>query len=76
MAVIISMLRGVNVGDRLYRGVLTMLALLLPLLLTAITGTLEATRGAWPGTALRVLLAYDGAASGAAYMLVEAVWEE
>ncbi len=56
--------------------VLIAFPLLLPLLLVAIAATLEATRGGMPWTRLRVLVAYDGAAAGAAYMLVEAVWEE
>lgn len=63
-------------GQRNVLFVLIAFPLLLPLLLTAIAGTLEATRGGWPWTALRVLLAYDGAATGAAYMLMDAVWEE
>jgi heme exporter protein B len=50
--------------------------LLLPLLLSAITATVEASRGNLPGTALRVLIAYDGAASCAAYLLVRAAWED
>ena len=50
--------------------------LLLPLLLSAITATVEASRGGLPGTALRVLIAYDGAASCAAYLLVRAAWED
>src|SRR2546428_12998615 len=39
-------LRGSNVGDRLYRGALTALALLLPLLLLALVG--EVVVSAWP----------------------------
>src|SRR3989442_10781665 len=39
-------LRGSNVGDRLYRGALTALALLLPLLLLALVGELVVS--AWP----------------------------
>ena len=39
-------LRGMNVGDRLYRGVLTALALTLPLLLLALVGELGVS--AWP----------------------------
>jgi len=61
------------------RGVLFVLVafpLLAPLLLTAIAATLESARGGTPWTPLRVLLAYDGAATGAAYMLAEAAWEE
>ena len=50
--------------------------LVLPLLLTAISGTLAATRGGDAWTPLRVLIAYDGAASCAAYLLAEAAWED
>ena len=39
-------LRGMNAGDRLYRGVLTALALTLPLLLLALVGELGVS--AWP----------------------------
>ncbi len=63
-------------GQRNVLFVLIAFPLLLPLLLTAISATIEATRGGTPWTALRVLVAYDGAAAGAAYMLIEAVWEE
>lgn len=63
-------------GQRNVLFVLIAFPLLLPLLLTAISATVEATRGAMPWMALRVLLAYDGAAAGAAYMLVSAVWDE
>jgi phosphate transport system permease protein len=40
------LLRGVNVGDRVYRGVLTVLAVTLPLLLLALVGELMVS--AWP----------------------------
>jgi len=50
--------------------------LMVPLLLSAITATIEASRGSLPGTALRVLVAYDGAASCAAYLLIRAAWED
>ncbi len=50
--------------------------LLLPLLLSAISATVEASRGSFPGTALRVILAYDGAATCAAYLLAGAAWED
>jgi len=63
-------------GQRNVLFVLIAFPLLLPLLLTSIAATLEATRGGWPWTALRVLLAYDGAATGAAYMLMSAAWED
>jgi heme exporter protein B len=50
--------------------------LLVPLLLSAIAATAEASRGSLSVTALRVLVAYDGAASCAAYLLINAAWEE
>jgi heme exporter protein B len=63
-------------GQRNVLFVLIAFPLVLPLLLVAIAATLEATRGGMPWTGLRVLVAYDGAAAGAAYLLIEAVWEE
>ncbi len=50
--------------------------LLLPLLLSAISATIEASRGSVAWVALRVMLAYDGAATSAAYLLAEVAWEE
>lgn len=50
--------------------------MLLPLLLFAISGTLAATRSEGTTTAIQVILAYDGAATCAAYLLAEAAWEE
>ena len=50
--------------------------LTVPLLLSAIAGTIAATGGQLETTALRVLIAYDGAASCAAYLLVSAAWED
>lgn len=50
--------------------------LLLPLLLSAIAATVEASRGAFAGTPLRVILAYDGAATCAAYLLAGVAWED
>ena len=50
--------------------------LLVPLLLAAISATLEASRGAVSGTSLRVILAYDGAATCAAYLLASVAWED
>jgi heme exporter protein B len=50
--------------------------LLLPLLLSAIQATLEASRGALSGSVLQVLVAYDGASACAAYLLIGAAWEE
>ena len=49
--------------------------MLLPLVLFAISGTLAAARGESLATALQVIVAYDGAASCAAYLLAGAVWE-
>jgi len=56
--------------------VLVAFPLVLPLLVTAIAATLEAAKGGSAWTPLRVLIAYDGAASGAAYLLAEAAWED
>jgi heme exporter protein B len=56
--------------------VLVAFPLVLPLLVTAIAATLEAAKGDPAWTSLRVLIAYDGAASGAAYLLAEAAWED
>lgn len=56
--------------------VLVAFPLVLPLLLTAIAATLEASRGAGAWAPLRVLIAYDGAATCAAYLLAETVWED
>ena len=50
--------------------------LLVPLLLSAITATLEASRGSLAGTPLQVLVAYDGAATCGAYLLAAAAWED
>jgi heme exporter protein B len=50
--------------------------LLLPLLLSAIAATAEAAGGQVPNTALRVIVAYDGAATCAAYLLASAAWED
>ena len=64
-------------GQRNVLFVLIAFPLVLPLLLTAIAATIEADGGErTPWTALRVLVAYDGAASGAAYMLAEVAWED
>ena len=72
----VDVLLGKFMGNVLF--VLVAFPLVLPLLLTAISGTLAATRGggadAW--TPLRVLIAYDGVASCAAYLLAEAAWED
>ncbi|HEY6051812.1 MAG TPA: heme exporter protein CcmB [Thermoanaerobaculia bacterium] len=50
--------------------------LLAPLLLPAIAATVSASSGEVPWTALRVLIAYDGAAACGAYLLAGAAWEE
>jgi heme exporter protein B len=50
--------------------------LLLPLLLSAITASIEAASGSVPATPLRVIVAYDGAATCAAYLLAGAAWED
>ena len=50
--------------------------LLVPLLLSAIAATVAAARGEVAGEPLRVLIAYDGAATCAAYVLAGVVWEE
>jgi len=63
-------------GQRHVLFVLIAFPLLSPLLLTAIQATLEALRGSFPGTPLRVLIAYDGAASCGAYLLASVAWEE
>jgi len=52
--------------------------LILPLLLTAIAATIQASAGSgsFPLTQLRVLVAYDGAATCGAYMLAAVAWED
>jgi heme exporter protein B len=50
--------------------------LLVPLLLPAIAATIEASRGTVALTPLRVLAAYDGAATCAAYLLAAVAWED
>ncbi len=56
--------------------VLVAFPLVLPLLVTAIAATLEAAKGGAPWMPLRILIAYDGAASCGAYLLAETVWED
>jgi heme exporter protein B len=63
-------------GQRNVLFVLISFPLLLPLLLPAIAGTIAATEGSSAWTALRVLVAYDGAASCGAYLLASAAWED
>jgi len=50
--------------------------LLVPLLLPAIAATVAASQGSFAATPLRVLVAYDGAATCAAYLLASAAWED
>jgi len=63
-------------GQRNVLFVLIAFPLLLPLLQAAIAATIEATAGGFPATALRVLVAYDGAATCGAYMLASVAWED
>jgi heme exporter protein B len=56
--------------------VLVAFPLVLPLLLSAIVATLEASRGGQAASAMTVMLSYDGAATCAAYLLSAAAWEE
>ena len=63
-------------GQRNVLFVLVSFPLLVPLLLPAIAATLDASRGSFAATPLRVLLAYDGAATSAAYLLAAAAWED
>jgi heme exporter protein B len=63
-------------GQRNVLFVVVSFPLLVPLLLPAIAATVEASRGAFAATPLRVLLAYDGAATSAAYLLAASAWED
>ena len=63
-------------GQRNTLFVLIAFPLVLPLLLMAIAATIEATAGGFPVMPLKVLIAYDGAATGAAYMLATVAWED
>jgi heme exporter protein B len=56
--------------------VLVCFPLLVPLLLSSIVATVAAAGGELAGPPLRVILAYDGAATCAAYLLAAAAWEE
>jgi heme exporter protein B len=56
--------------------VLVCFPLLVPLLLSSIAATVAAAAGQLAGPPLRVILAYDGAATCAAYLLAAAAWEE
>lgn len=62
-------------GQRSVLFVVIAFPMLLPLLLFAISGTLAATRGDDLTTAIQVIVAYDGAASCAAFLLANTVWE-
>jgi len=63
-------------GQRNVLFVLISFPLLVPLLQTAIRATTQATTGEFPSEGLRVLIAYDGAAACAAYMLAAVAWED
>jgi heme exporter protein B len=63
-------------GQRNVLFVVVSFPLLVPLLLPAIAATIEASRGGFAAAPLRVLLAYDGAATSAAYLLAAAAWED
>ncbi len=63
-------------GQRNVLFVLIAFPLVLPLLLTAISATIAAEAGTIAWAALRVLAAYDGAATCAAYMLAKVAWED
>jgi heme exporter protein B len=63
-------------GQRNVLFVVISFPLLMPLLLAAIAATLDSSRGEIPWGPLRVLVAYDGAAACAAYLLAEAAWED
>ena len=63
-------------GGRNVLFVLVCFPLLVPLLLSSIAATVGAAGGEIPATPLRVILAYDGAATCAAYLLAAAAWEE
>lgn len=63
-------------GQRNVLFVVVSFPLIVPLLLSAIAATIEASRGGVSAASLRVLVAYDGAATCAAYLLASAAWEE
>jgi len=56
--------------------VLVCFPLVVPLLLASIAATVGAAAGELPATPLRVIFAYDGAATCAAYLLAGAAWED
>ena len=63
-------------GQRNVLFVLIAFPLVLPLLLTAISATIAAEAGTFAWAPLRVLTAYDGAATCAAYILAKVAWED
>lgn len=63
-------------GQRNVLFVVVSFPLIVPLLLPAIAATIEASQGTLATTSLRVLVAYDGAATSAAYLLAAAAWED
>lgn len=63
-------------GQRNVLFVVVSFPLIVPLLLPAIAATIEASQGIFATTPLRVLVAYDGAATSAAYLLASAAWED
>jgi len=63
-------------GQRQVLFVVVSFPLIVPLLLPAIAATIEASRGGFAWRELRVLAAYDGAATSAAYLLAAVAWED
>ena len=63
-------------GQRNVLFVLIAFPLVMPLLVSAIQATNQATSGVFPADGIRILVAYDGAASCAAYMLAAVAWED
>ena len=63
-------------GQRNVLFVVVSFPLLVPLLLPAIAATIEASQGNFAWTPLRVLVAYAGAATSAAWLLASAAWED
>lgn len=63
-------------GQRQILFVVVSFPLIVPLLLPAIAATIEASRGGIAWRELRVLAAYDGAATSAAYLLAAVAWED
>jgi heme exporter protein B len=63
-------------GQRNILFVLIAFPLVMPLLAIAIHATTQATTGIFPTDGVQTLVAYDGAASCAAYMLAAVAWED